>query len=447
MTSPKVKLLICITPVYGHVMPIRAVATALIGRGYDVTVLTGSDYKEKIEDIGATFVPLEGKADLTEAIMAKLIKNFVAVIPPPTGDALMLKTFIGWIPSQHESVQKALKSLKEADPEARILVLFESAFRGTLPTLLGAGDIRPIGQIGLGVVPIMGLTSIDTAPWKGGSRSDQSEEGRRENIILNEKDKERFVKSQARWEEILKETGSKDPELYWRDVPWHKANRFIQMCAPSIEYPRSDAPAGLRYSGGLGPGLRDPMKSFPSWWDDIALNPQKKRIIAVSQGTISTDVKELIIPTMMSMKDRGDVLVVAALGKRGAKLAEDFVVPDNTRYADFIPYDEMLQYADVFVTNGGYGSVQHALGNGVPLIVGGIGADKVDNAMRVAWSGAGINLETHRPTVEALQEAVMATLDDPKYKKRAKEIQDEMRSYDPIGVIEQSIEEVVRAST
>ena len=94
------------------------------------------------------------------------------------------------------------------------------------------------------------------------------------------------------------------------------------------------------------------------------------------------DAKELIIPTMMSMKDRGDVLVVAALGKRGAKLAEDFVVPDNTRYADFIPYDEMLQYADVFVTNGGYGSVQHALGNGVPLIVGGIGADKVDNAMR-----------------------------------------------------------------
>lgn len=123
------------------------------------------------------------------------------------------------------------------------------------------------------------------------------------------------------------------------------------------------------------------MKVFPSWWDDLAANPQRKRIVAVSQGTIAMDATELIIPTMMSMKDRDDVLVVAALGKKGATLPEDVVVPNNTRYADFIPYDEMLQYANVFVTNGGYGSVQHTLGNGVPLIVGGIGADKVDNGM------------------------------------------------------------------
>lgn len=70
-------------------MPIRAVATALIGRGYDVTILTGSDYKEKFEDVGAAFIPLEGEADITEARTAELIKSFVAVVPPPTGDACM----------------------------------------------------------------------------------------------------------------------------------------------------------------------------------------------------------------------------------------------------------------------------------------------------------------------------------------------------------------------
>ncbi|KAE8445458.1 hypothetical protein EG329_013348 [Mollisiaceae sp. DMI_Dod_QoI] len=412
MTSPSIKLLICITPVEGHVMPVRAVATGLISKGYNVMVLTGSDYKEKFEEIGATFVPLEGESDITQARLAVLIENLVKVIPTPTGDALMLKTFIGWIPSQHESFQGALRRIKNEDPEAQIVVFFEGAFRGTLPTLLGAGEIRPVGQIGLG--------------------------------FSTEKDKENWVKSQARWEEILRETGARDPGLWWRDVPFHAADRYIQMCAPSIEYPRSDAPHGLRYSGGLGPGLRDRMKSFPSWWDDIAINPQGKRIVAVSQGTIATDASDLIVPTMMSMKDRNDVLVVAALGKRGAKL--DVEIPGNSRYADYIPYDEMLQYADVFVTNGGYGSVQHALGNGVPLVVGGTGADKVDNAMRVAWAGVGINLETHRPTQEALSQAVMATLDEPKYKERAKEIQEEMKSYDPIGVIEQNIKEVVGIS-
>ena len=63
----KPKILVCSTPVYGHVMPLRAIARSLLQKGFDVTFITGSDFQEAIESIGATFVSLEGEADLTQA--------------------------------------------------------------------------------------------------------------------------------------------------------------------------------------------------------------------------------------------------------------------------------------------------------------------------------------------------------------------------------------------
>ena len=63
----KPKILVCSTPVYGHVMPLRAIARSLVQSGFSVTFLTGSDFQEAIKSIGATFVSLEDEADLTQA--------------------------------------------------------------------------------------------------------------------------------------------------------------------------------------------------------------------------------------------------------------------------------------------------------------------------------------------------------------------------------------------
>lgn len=63
MASLKPLVLISVTPVYGHLMPIRAIGKELIARGYEVTFVTGSPYKKLLEDIGASHVPLEGDAE------------------------------------------------------------------------------------------------------------------------------------------------------------------------------------------------------------------------------------------------------------------------------------------------------------------------------------------------------------------------------------------------
>jgi len=145
------------------------------------------------------------------------------------------------------------------------------------------------------------------------------------------------------------------------------------------------------------------------------------------------------------------------------------VVPENARVADFLPYDEILEFTDCFVSNGGYGAIQHGLGHGVPQIVAGVDADKAENCARLGyvfvtnfslsvklcamlsltlwmyrWSGVGLNLRTDKPSADMIEKSVTQVLLDEKYKKRAKEIQAEMSTYDPIGVILESINTVTK---
>jgi hypothetical protein len=58
------------------------------------------------------------------------------------------------------------------------------------------------------------------------------------------------------------------------------------------------------------------------------------------------------------------------------------------------------------VTNGCYGSVNRVLSFGVPLVATGPTEDKADVNARIAWSGAGIDLRTNTPELEAIRRAV-----------------------------------------
>ena len=440
-SQEKTMVLICASPVYGHVMPLRAIARALIGKGYDVTFLTGGNYKQSIETVGATFVPLSGDANITEELIEEWHEAFKK-LSPLAKDQVNQRAFVDVIPSQHHGIQEGLKIIQEKTPSAKIVVVFEGAFNGVLPGILGAPGIRPAGYIGVGIIPVL-LSSIDLKPIPGvGFYPDNSLDGRARNLELTRQDRERFSGSQQRFEEILKDMGARVPDVSNVDANYVCPDRFIQMCAPSIEFPRSDAPPGLRFAGGLPPGLRDPFVTFPEWWSDISVNPEKKKKVFVSQGTMATDSRDLIIPTIQAFKDSKDVIVVAALGKKGSTLPEGTVVPHNARVSDWIPYDEMLEHSDVMVTNGGYGAVQHALSHGVPLIVAGTGADKPDNAIRVEWAEVGINMKTHQPSPEAIRLAITKIFEDPKYTEKAKAVQAEMLSYDPVGVVIKNIEEV-----
>ena len=161
----------------------------------------------------------------------------------------------------------------------------------------------------------------------------------------------------------------------------------------------------------VGPILAPPSSSFeqPSWWDELEGD---RPVVHVTQGTLdNADLGRLLLLTTRALAG-DDVLVVATTGGPDpAPLRPG--LPANARLERFIPHDRLLPHVDVMVTNGGYGGVQQALANGVPLVVAGDSEDKPEVAARVQWSGTGVNLHTGRPSPAMVARAVRRVLATP----------------------------------
>jgi UDP:flavonoid glycosyltransferase YjiC (YdhE family) len=177
----------------------------------------------------------------------------------------------------------------------------------------------------------------------------------------------------------------------------------------------------------------------PQWWDNVVANAGQKDIIALSQGTMNIDYKELILPAMEGLRDRPNTVVIVVLGIKGASLPAGTNIPENCFVGDYIPYTELFKHASIFVTNGGYGGVNLSLSHGVPIVIGGIDGDKPLTSARLEWAGCGFNLKTGTPTPEQVRHAVDIVQSDPKYRKRALEMQEEAKTYDPLSTIVEEI--------
>ena len=215
---------------------------------------------------------------------------------------------------------------------------------------------------------------------------------------------------------------------------------YLQLTTERFEYPRSDMPGNVRF---VGPLLPPPSRDFdpPAWWDEL---DSAKPVVLVTQGTLAnTDLTQLVGPTLTALAGE-DVIVVATTG--GPPLeAIPVALPDNARAAVFVPFDRLLPKVSVMVTNGGYGAVNHALSLGVPLVVAGDSEEKPEIAARVAWAGAGINLETPRPDPEQIGDAVMTALSDTGYRRRAGALRDDFARTNALDAIASAVEEFAGA--
>jgi UDP:flavonoid glycosyltransferase YjiC (YdhE family) len=346
-----------------------------------------------------------------------------------------------------------LEMLRERDPERQVIILTETASMATLPFFFGAPLPRGYTQmpktIGLNVVPVF-VTSCDTAPFGPGLPPDSTESGRARNKFLYELTAMGpFKRLDDVFINHLKTLGcTKIPERSFLDNWFTAYDTMLQMCSPSMEYPRSDLPLHLRYVGALPPRPVDPDYVFPSWWSEVKEHaalpvnaPNKKKIVVVGQGTVNTDHTQLVVPTIRALAKREDIILVAILGVKDASLPAGTEIPRNTRVVDYLPYDPLLQMADLFVMNGAYGAFVHAALNGVPVISAGLTEDKLETSARIEYIGLGVNLRTQTPTSDAIAEAANKVLGDPAYKHRALRIQQDNKDLDALHIIHKQIKE------
>src|SRR5512147_1626801 len=148
-------VIMCSTPAPGHFIPVRTIAADLLRRGHRVTILTGADFREAVEAIGATFADA-GETDL-EAVLA--VRN---TLPRglPQLEYDMRNIFISWIPQQHRALQDLLAQYEDGS----VVVVAENFFWGVAPLMLGAPGPRPAAFVEIGVTPLT-LTSVAARPF------------------------------------------------------------------------------------------------------------------------------------------------------------------------------------------------------------------------------------------------------------------------------------------
>jgi len=406
-------VLACAIPLDGHVAPMLAVCRTLTRAGHHVRFLTGAAYGDAVESAGGEHVELPKTADITtEMLDAGRERDGTRLTGIRFAIDNTRRNFIATLPGWFDAIKR------EIGRGAAVITGDIGVFA------LGAVCARPRSErpavIACGAIPVV-LLSRDTAPPMTGLPPRSDLLGRTRNRGLNRivahgifRGLQREADAAAR-----RHTGASLP-VFLTDWP-RAADAYVQFSVPGFEYPRSDAPRSLTFVGPLrSPGVGT---APPAWWRDVEA---AETVIHVSQGTLANrDFGELVHPTLRAFADDPRVLVVVATGGRPESDVGE--VPSNARVARMLDYDRLMPHVDVFVTNGGYGSLHAALAHGVPIVAAGDTEEKVETCARVAWSGTGVDLRTGTPSSDRIRAAVLEVLSDPSYRSAARRIAADIR--------------------
>lgn len=413
------KVILSSVPLLGHLNAVLAIGRALVEEGHEVVGFTASAFRERVERIGAAFRPFPKVADINTSDMTAAYPEFATLTP---GFEMTLfyfqRVFADPLAAQHEGLSALMKDF-QAD-----LIVTDNLFMGALPMLLGPRSARP---------PIMfcGTTYLlwhrdDNAPGNIGLPPARTECERRDySALFEHADKVLYTPFRNYLNKCLASVGTPPLEMRVLDAVEYLPDIHLQLTVPSFEYPRADVPSSVRFVGALP--INPNQCRLPAWADDL---DGGRRIVLVTQGTVSNhDFGLLVEPTIRALASEADILVVVTTGGRPIESIRG-PVPDNVRLAAYLPFEWLLPKVDVLVTNGGYNTVNQALGFGIPIVAAGLTEDKADVSARVAWSGVGINLRTNAAEIGPVREAVRAILDEPGYRARAAEMAKEFARID-----------------
>ncbi|MBP1819311.1 glycosyltransferase family 1 protein [Mycobacterium sp. OAE908] len=399
------RYLLAASPLAGHVMPMLRIAADLHDRGHHVTMLTGARYHDSISTSGvhAIGLPLAGQPSaqrgrsVGRAWLPSLMNRLLA------GRAEMRSVFIEPMAAQYHAL---LGAVHAADVDA---VLCDVAFTGAVPLILS--ELRRPPVLVCGVGPLT-LSSADTPPfgmaWQPRPNTDYGGMHWFVQRVL-------FADIQAEFNRCVSELGPSPSPVFLTDWPM-LADRLLQLTIPALEFPRSDLPRSVVFTGPVLPRAQT-TESTRAWLTDARA---AATVVHVTQGTWNNDdPADLIRPTLDALGHRSDLLLVVTTGRPGRTTVPGRI-PPNAYITDYLPYNELLPHVDMMITNGGYGGVHEALSHGIPLIIAGEGADKPEVAARVHAAGAAITLDAKRLSPSHITAAVDDILSNERYRAAAR---------------------------
>lgn len=426
------KILFASVPADGHFNPLTGLAVHLKSIGYDVRWYTSSVYKEKLNRLQIPFYPLEKALDVTADKVDEVFpdrKNQKSQVAKLNYD--VINFFIARSTEYFEDILNIYKTFTfdlfiadctfTALPFVKEKMNIPAVAIGIFPLPEYSKDLPPAG---LGLTPSYSfLGGIKEAALRFVA-----------NNIL-------FKKSNKVLAKLCADNGlSYDGENIFNYLV-KKSSLFLQSATPGFEYYRSDLGKNIRFIGPLLP--HSATKQGTQWFDE-RLNKYEK-VVVLTQGTVERDVEKLLVPTLEAFKDT-DVLVVTTTGGSNTQSLRERFPQSNIIIEDFIPFSDVMPYADVYVTNGGYGGVLLGIENEVPLVVAGVHEGKNEIAARVGYFGLGVNLKTETPKPAEVKRAVEEVLKNPAFKLSVRTLAIEFSKYVPTLLCEKYVGELLNVA-
>lgn len=403
-------------PADGHFNPLTSLAVHLLELGYDVRWYTSKTYAKKLSKLNIHHYSFKRAVDVSD-------NNFDAAFPErkkKKSQVAKLKfdiihAFIKRAPEYYEDIQEIYESFPFD------LMVADNAFTG-IPFVK---DLMNIPVIAIGVLPLS-ENSKDLPPAGLGMEPSYTFIGKlKQNILRALTSKFIFSGPNKVMHQLLNEYNIR--HNYESIFDLKKSDLLLQSGTPGFEYKRSDMSSYVKF---IGPLLPYTQSQSTKKWFDAKVN-KYKHIVLLTQGTVEKDVTKLIEPALEALKG-SDVLIICTTGGSQTQRLKAKYHHDNIIIEDFIPFNDVMPYVDVYITNGGYGGVLLGIQNNLPMIVAGLHEGKNEICARVGYFKLGINLKTERPKPQQLKNAVQQILADSSFKENVEQLNREFNTYHPL---------------
>ena len=424
------KILFAAVPADGHFNPLTGLGKHLQSIGYEVRWYTSKHYAAKLKKLDIPHYPFVKALDITADNVDEMfpdrakIKNKVKKL-----NYDLMNYFILRGPEYYEDIQAIYKEYKFD------LFVADVLFTG-IPFV---NDLMKIPVFSMGIVPLMQTSKDLPAPGLGLTPGNSWLSKVRDSILRFMAKNVLFKKSDKLLKQVFKTYNIDDENKFLFDLGISKATYYLQSGTPGFEYKRSDIGDNIRFIGSMLPYSSNQNKEQ---WFDERLN-QYKRVVLVTQGTVEKDINKLLIPTLEAFKN-SDSLVVVTTGNSQTKELRERYPQNNIIIEDFIPFDDIMPYTDVYVTNGGYGGVMLAIENRVPMVTAGVHEGKNEICARVGYFKIGIDLKTELPKADQIRKAVEEITAGNEYKINVQNLADEFQQYDANKLFTELVEEVLQ---
>lgn len=421
------KILFATMPADGHFNPLTAVALDLQENGHDVRWYAGPTYQRKLASLSIPSLPYDRAAEITGENIHELFPERAKLKGPKRISFDGEKFFIANVENHYRDIADIQSGF------AFDVFICDSAMY--VQKLVAEKLDVPVYSFAPGPV----MANKELPPPFFGLRPAKTVVGTLVHRGVRAMVHSTLKRGARTYNQVLAAEGiAPVPISRFLDVAQGCARRVFQVGSPGLEFPQLRLPANVEFVGPLRPARRALGADVPL--PELVRNPGT-RVVAVSQGTVdNADPSKLIVPALEALTGEPGVVVVTTGGQNTDELRERFPQP-NVVIEDFLNYDDLFDHVDVFVTNGGFGSVLGAMSHGVPVVTAGTREGKNDVNARVRYNRLGVDLRTERPTAQKVADGVRRVMADQQIADNVARLRTELESYEPLTIVRRRLEE------